>query len=565
MSRRSRQYQVAVTTADAALEFAIDSKTTGQELFDMVVKAIGLRETWYFDLAFENSKGRFTWLKRHKKVLTQDVPHVQPVPFQFKVKYYPEDVTMELIQPVTQNLFFLHVQQMILDEELWCKAEHCVVLASYIVQATFGDFDEELCEPGFLHDMRLLPERILNQYQMTPEMWEERIVECYKTYKNMFPEEAKLKYLAFAQDFEMYGVNYFAIKNKRGTVLWLGVDALGLNIYKSNDKLTPSISFPWSEIKTVSYSDKKFVIKPIDKQSLDLTFYSTDPDINKTILQLCIGNHELYLKRRESDSIEVQQMRAEAEERRERMDKDRARLIKEIQSRKLAEREKEKMSLKLKRAERKAAQTKQDLIRMREAAQILSEKVEVAEVETGLLLKKAREAEDLMTQMMEEKERTEQEKEQWAYEAKHALEAAQRQQTMMEQLQNELEEARRAEREARTELEASKRNSRSSSVHEMSFTDDARSKSSAEETPTRVDFRPIKDGPAFNYRRANSDLENTIRHISEDLSQLKILDQLTHEDRIRELNEATGESKFDTLTRITRGSAKSRITFFEQL
>ena len=34
---------------------------------------------------------------------------------------------------------------------------------------------------------------------MTPEMWEERIVECYKNYKNMFPEEAKMKYLAFAQ------------------------------------------------------------------------------------------------------------------------------------------------------------------------------------------------------------------------------------------------------------------------------------------------------------------------------------------------------------------------------
>lgn len=45
-----------------------------------------------------------------------------------------------------------------------------------------------------------------------------------------------LEYLKIAQDLEMYGVNYFDIKNKKGTLLWLGVDALGLNIYEKDDK-----------------------------------------------------------------------------------------------------------------------------------------------------------------------------------------------------------------------------------------------------------------------------------------------------------------------------------------
>lgn len=45
-----------------------------------------------------------------------------------------------------------------------------------------------------------------------------------------------LEYLKIAQDLEMYGVNYFDIKNKKGTELWLGVDALGLNIYEKDDK-----------------------------------------------------------------------------------------------------------------------------------------------------------------------------------------------------------------------------------------------------------------------------------------------------------------------------------------
>ena len=73
-----------------------------------------------------------------------------------------------------------------------------------------------------------------------------------------------MEYLKIAQDLEMYGVNYFDIKNKKGTELWLGVDALGLNIYEKEDRLTPKIGFPWSEIRNISFNDRKFVIKPID-------------------------------------------------------------------------------------------------------------------------------------------------------------------------------------------------------------------------------------------------------------------------------------------------------------
>lgn len=92
----------------------------------------------------------------------------------------------------------------------------------------------------------------------------------YHTYSR---EDAMLEYLKIAQDLEMYGVNYFSIKNKKGTDLWLGVDALGLNVYEKEDQLTPKIGFPWSEIRNISFNDKKFVIKPIDKKAPVSIFY----------------------------------------------------------------------------------------------------------------------------------------------------------------------------------------------------------------------------------------------------------------------------------------------------
>ena len=36
--------------------------------------------------------------------------------------------------------------------------------------------------------------------------------------------------------------------------------------------------------------------------------------INKRVLALCMGNHELYMRRRKPDTIEVQQMKAQARE-----------------------------------------------------------------------------------------------------------------------------------------------------------------------------------------------------------------------------------------------------------
>lgn len=49
-----------------------------------------------------DSKGFTTWLKLNKKVLGQDVKKETPLQFKFRAKFYPEDVSEELIQEVTQ-------------------------------------------------------------------------------------------------------------------------------------------------------------------------------------------------------------------------------------------------------------------------------------------------------------------------------------------------------------------------------------------------------------------------------------------------------------------------------
>uniref|UniRef100_A0A671QYS2 Ezrin-like n=1 Tax=Sinocyclocheilus anshuiensis TaxID=1608454 RepID=A0A671QYS2_9TELE len=405
---------VRVTTMDAELEFAIQSVTTGKQLFEQVVKTVGLREVWYFGLQYTDTKGFLTWLKLDKKVSSQEVKQENPLQFKFRAKHYPEDVAEELIQDITKKLFFLQVKEGILSDETYCPPETAVLLASYSVQAKFGDHSPETHKPGYLATERLLPQRVLDQHKLSKEQWEERIQIWHEEHRGILKEDATLEYLKISQDLEMYGVNYFDIKNKKGTDLWLGVDALGLNIYEKEDRLTPKIGFPWSEIRNISFSDKKFIIKPIDKKAPDFVFYTSRLRINKRILQLCMGNHELYMQRRKPDTIEVQQMKAQAREEKHQRQMERAQLENEKKKREAIEKEKERverekqeMMMKLLQFEEQTKKVERDLKEQFERARILEEdrrRVEEeaarleAERQAALMAKEelARQAEDQM-------------------------------------------------------------------------------------------------------------------------------------------------------------------------
>ena len=67
-------------------------------------------------------------------MVDQGVPKDKTIGFHFRAKFYPEDVGEELIQEVTQHLFYLQVKDAILSEEVYCSPEASVLLASYAIQ-----------------------------------------------------------------------------------------------------------------------------------------------------------------------------------------------------------------------------------------------------------------------------------------------------------------------------------------------------------------------------------------------------------------------------------------------
>ena len=123
-----------------------------------------------------------------------------------------------------------------------------------------------------------------------------------------------LEYLKISQDLEMFGVTYYPIYNTKGSEVLVGIDALGVNVYEKNNKLAPKISFPWSEIKKISHSGDKFKIKLNGKGTTPFAGKTKEPKTAKKIYDMCSGNHEMYVRRRRPDSLEVQQMKEQKRE-----------------------------------------------------------------------------------------------------------------------------------------------------------------------------------------------------------------------------------------------------------
>ncbi|KAM5182458.1 merlin-like [Mantella aurantiaca] len=390
--RQQKAFKVKVITMETEMEFSSEMDWKGKDLFDLVCRNLALKETWFFGLQFVAS-GMENWLKLEKKILQQQVPKEDPIKFRFMAKFYPENVTDELFQEITQHLFFLQVKKQILDEEIICSPEASVLLASYAVQAKYGDYNPNIHQPGFLSQDELLPKRVLQQYQMTSEMWQDKITAVHASHRGISRDEAEMNYLKIAQDLDMYGVNYFPITlAKNDSDILLGVDAKGIHIYSKDNKITPLESFKWGDIRNISYDEKKLKLIPIDKKAEAFKFYSKEHQVNKLILHLCIGNHNLFLTKRKVDSTEIQEMKAQAKEEKTRRKKEHQRLLMEKQLREEAERAKEELERRLFQLEEEANQANEALIRSNEAAELLAEKVQIAEDEAKLLAQDAVEA-----------------------------------------------------------------------------------------------------------------------------------------------------------------------------
>ncbi|KAK7907698.1 hypothetical protein WMY93_016310 [Mugilogobius chulae] len=380
----------------------------------------------------------------------------------------------------------------------------------------------------------------------------------------MLKEDAMVEYLKIAQDLEMYGVNYFDIKNKKGTEL-----------------LTPKIGFPWSEIRNISFNDKKFIIKPIDKKSPDFVFFAPRLRINKRILQLCMGNHELYMRRRKPDSIEVQQMKAQAREEKHQKQMERAQFENEKKKREAIEREKEQMErdkqqleMRLYQVEEKTKKAEKDLHDQMQRALTLEQERRRVEEEAARLESERQAA------LLAKEELARQAADQQKSQEQLAAELAERTQKIQA-----LEEAKRKKEEevnswqlkaqaAQDDLQKTREELHSvltpppppppPMYDQLDDNSDSEDSHSAHLTNDDLEHNRNEENRLTEAEK-NLRVQEQLRALTSELAQARDDSKKTANDLLHSENVRAGRDKYKTLRQIRQGNTKQRIDEFEAM
>lgn len=282
---------------------------------------------------------------------------------------------------------------------------------------------------------------MVSGHKLTREEWESKISMFHAKHKTMTKEEAMMEYMKVSQDLETYGVNYYGVVNKNNTDVLLGIDALQISIYEKNNKLSPTLGFPWSEIDQIKTSrDNKIIVHLRDKTSSKMTMRCDQPKMKHQIYMMVNGNHEMYKRRRRPDPLEVQQMKSERQEEDERRAKERQLLLREMEARERAEQVRLQLEQKYKDMEERMSAKEQEVQEKDDRIQELEEQLRALREAKESLEAQQNELRELMTKLEEDKTLQAAEREKMEEEARAKQEE-------IDRIKTEVEEKERLARE----------------------------------------------------------------------------------------------------------------------
>lgn len=291
------------------------------------------------------------------------------------------------------------------------------------------------------------------------------------------------------------------------------------------------------------------------------------------------------MRRRMPDTMEIQQMKAQKEEEKQRRAIERAKLQRETQLREAAEREKLILETKLIQLQEEMLSASESLRQTEEAAQMYAEKSRIKEEEIMLTQQLAQTYQQEVERMRENAKETEKEKEELERKMRYAevyvmslSEEKEKCTYEADELKKELICAKAAEREAKQDLvnflsrsiaqcsiDNILRNSRSTLTESPPILDnDLNSYDLIQETEVEEISREI-ERERGEYLTKWKQVQNQLRDLSSELELLKKNDDVCPFDLITAEQLRLGETKYSTLKKVKEGSTKARVAIFEEL
>lgn len=279
----------------STMQLYAEPGTLGQNFLDQVCSILKCEEKYYFGLSFVDHKGDEDFLALDKKVLKHDFQRSNDdvVQLQFRVQFYPMDVT-QVLQYATLVAIFQQAQRDILQGKLEVSTKDAHLMSALALQATAGDFNPAVHVYEKYKNDHFIPKR--NKADRTNQQVIEETFRVWKTLQGILKHLAVLKFCQTVQKHKNFAMQFFEVKNKKGTPLNMGLHPHGVNVYRLGQKHSPICKFSWAECSELSFSEKKFSIQVHDREVKPFSVYCNRVHTCLQVLNQCVGLHRLYVQ-----------------------------------------------------------------------------------------------------------------------------------------------------------------------------------------------------------------------------------------------------------------------------
>ncbi|XP_049880140.1 protein 4.1 homolog [Pectinophora gossypiella] len=273
----------------------IDRKARGADLVDKVCESLDLVETDYFGLLHAQRGDPRVWVDLGRRL--SKTFRNEPWDVRLAVKFYPPEPS-ELRDDVTRYQLGLAVRRDLMESRLSCSTITYALLASYILQAELGDYEEGHMRPAVLTEHRVAPINVLD------DELEEKIRELYRKHKGQTPAEAELNYLENAKKLALYGAELHCACDSDDIDIVLAVCAHGISIYRDGLLMN---RFPWAKILKISYNKRAYTLRlrasEFDEFETHLGFKLPSTRACKKLWK-CSVEHHIFFRRETPVKVE---------------------------------------------------------------------------------------------------------------------------------------------------------------------------------------------------------------------------------------------------------------------
>lgn len=294
--KKSRQYNVVskslyvicVELLDStSIECTLSAESVGQECLDSVCQRLGLHQPEILGLRYISRARNPRWVDLSRPLKRQLDKYASHFSLYLRVMYFITNVSF-IKDEMTRYHFFLQLKMDVIEGRILCDADQAVLLASYSMQAEFGDHDLEKHTSEYLKDFQLFPKQLI-AIQGRLESLTEAVICQHLALAGLPQGTAEEYYIIAAQQLEGYGQEKFLAKDDNSSEVTLAVSLRGVTIQNQNKN---TIFHQWEDIANVINHKRYFSIEEQHENFIQFQF--NDVETAKYVWNMCVLQHMFY-------------------------------------------------------------------------------------------------------------------------------------------------------------------------------------------------------------------------------------------------------------------------------